>query len=158
MCSSDLFSQQKQGDWKYYGDYNVIERNYANTINTNLLGIGTDALTVTRTPQGTGSDVNLKTERRGFTFGGEKWISNNLQFETSFKTEEKTGARIFGRALTCNATAVGTANGYGCVAAGGTSPATAGAMLLLPEPINYKMNQFDAKFNWHTDKIGRAHV
>lgn len=155
------FSQQLQGDWKVSGEYNSIVRNYPNTINTALQGIGTNNLTVTRTAPGTGNDVDLKTKREGIGFSGEKWLSSQWQFETSFKTENKTGSRIFGRAQPCNATAATTANGYACVAAtavtvpasAATSGATGGAILLLPEPINYTMNNFDAKLNYHDEKM-----
>jgi len=155
------FSQQLQGNWKITGEYNSIVRNYPNTINTALQGIGTNNLTVTRTAPGTGNDVDLKTKREGIGFSGEKWLSSMWQFETSFKTENKTGARIFGRAQPCNATASTTANGYACAAAtavtvpasAATSGATGGAILLLPQPINYTMNNFDAKLNYHDDKL-----
>ena len=140
------FGQQKQGDWKYALQYDEVVRNYPNTINTNLQGIGTTALIVTRTPQGTGSDVDLKTKRERFTLDVEKWLSPRYQVEVNFRNEEKTGARIHGRGFNCSA-------GFGCVAGGGTSPVGAGAILLLPQPINYTMRSVDAKVNYSGEKF-----
>lgn len=78
------FAQQKQGDWKYSVDYGELVRNYANTINTALQGIGTTNLTVTALGNtaagtaaalaaglGTGTNVDLKTTRKALSLGAE---------------------------------------------------------------------------------------
>jgi MtrB/PioB family decaheme-associated outer membrane protein len=148
------FSQQKQGDWRYFFEYGELVRNYSNTINTNISGIGTSNLVVntvgnpTATPtaaglraaQGTGSNEDLKTTRKSLGLGGDKWLSPNLQLEVSFKNEDKTGARLFGQGDTC------TAVRYQCTA-------TTGYMLLLPEPINSSTRQFELKLNYANDKL-----
>jgi len=155
------FSQQKQGDWKYQFEYGELVRNYSNTINTALQGIGTANLTINSlgTPvnavatnaaglaaaQGTGSNVDLKTTRKALNLAVEKWLTPSLQFEATFKNEEKTGARIFGRGEDCNA-------GKNCVTVGASTNAM-GAMLLLPEPINSVTRQFEAKLNFADDKL-----
>jgi len=148
------FSQQKQGDWRYFFEYGELVRNYSNTINTNISGIGTDNLTVNsvgnpavsagaaalQAAQGTGNNQDLKTTRKSLGFGVDKWLSQNLQLEVSFKNEDKTGARIFGMGTNCS-------NGrYGCTANGG-------ALLLLPEPINSSTRQFEFKLNYSDDKL-----
>jgi MtrB/PioB family decaheme-associated outer membrane protein len=148
------FSQQKQGDWRYFFEYGELVRNYSNTINTNISGIGTDTITVNsvgnpailagaaalRAAQGTGSNQDLKTTRKSLGFGVDKWLSQNLQLEVSFKNEDKTGARLFGMGANCR-------NGrYGCTANGG-------AILLLPEPINSSTRQFELKLNYSDDKL-----
>lgn len=137
------FSQQKQGDWKYNFEYGELVRNYSNTINTGVSGIGTDNLTVTtlgtpgtgaaglRAAQGTGSNVDLKTTRKSLGLGGDMWLTPNLQIEASFKNEDKTGARMFGR---------GYSSGNG-------------VMLLLPEPINSTTKQVEFKINYSDDKL-----
>lgn len=145
------FSQDRQGDWKYGIEYNEIVRNYSNTINTTLGGIGTNNLMVSpviagqRT--GMGSDVDLKTKRENLGLGFEKWINNELQFEASFKNEDKTGVRINGRYGPCSAGAGTANNGYGC---GNT---TSAVLLLLPEPISSSTQQFEAKLNYQGDKL-----
>jgi len=166
------FAQQKQGDWKYSFDYGELVRNYTNTINTALQGIGTTNLTVTAlgntaagtaaalaAGQGTGTDVDLKTTRKALSLGAEKWLTSNLLFEASFRSEKKDGARMFGRFAPCNATVITTKDGYGCAAGGAqvgngaTSTATMSAMLMLPEPISSVTRQFEAKLNYSDDKL-----
>ncbi|MFA4970006.1 MAG: MtrB/PioB family decaheme-associated outer membrane protein [Sulfuritalea sp.] len=148
------FSQQKQGDWRYFFEYGELVRNYSNTINTNVSGIGTNNLvvntvgnpTATPTPaglqaaQGTGSNEDLKTTRKSLGLGGDKWLTPNLQLELSFRNEDKTGARLFGQGSTCTATR------YQCTG-------TTGYLLLLPEPINSSTRQFELKLNYANDKL-----
>lgn len=148
------FSQQKQGDWRYFFEYGELVRNYSNTINTNISGIGTDNLTVNsvgnpavsagaaalQAAQGTGSNQDIKTTRKSLGFGVDKWLTQNLQLEVSFKNEDKTGARLFGMGTNCSA------GRYGCTASGG-------ALLLLPEPINSSTRQLEFKLNYSDDKL-----
>lgn len=159
------FSQQKQGDWKYRFEYGELVRNYSNTINTNLQGVGTANLTVIslgappaagtvdsaatiaalRAAQGTGSNVDLKTTRKALNMDVSKWLTSSVLLEISFKNEEKTGARLFGRGQDCSA-----ANR--CVTVGANTN-TYGAMLLLPEPINSTTRQVEVKLNYSNDKL-----
>jgi MtrB/PioB family decaheme-associated outer membrane protein len=148
------FSQQKQGDWKYFFEYGELVRNYSNTINTNVTGIGTTNLTVNTVgnpavtagaaalaaAQGTGNKENLKTTRKSLAFGLDKWLTPNLQIEASFKNEDKTGARLFGQGSNCRA------GRYACTGDGGS-------MLLLPEPINSSTRQFELKLNYADEKL-----
>jgi MtrB/PioB family decaheme-associated outer membrane protein len=166
------FAQQKQGDWKYSFEYGELVRNYTNTINTALQGIGTTNLTVTSlgntaagtaaalaAGQGTGTNVDLKTTRKALGLGAETWLTPSLLFEANFKSETKTGARMFGKFAPCNATAITAKDGYGCAAGGAqvgngaVSTATMSALLMLPEPINSTTRQFEAKLNYSDDKL-----
>lgn len=141
------FSQQKQGDWKYFVDYSELVRHDPRTINTALQGAGSNNPTVVRlaTP-GTGSDLNLEMKRKAFGLGGEKWITPNLQFELNFKSEDKDGSRLFGKGFACTS---GAAPGCG----GPTATATGWALLMLPEPINSTTRQVEAKLNFSADKL-----
>ena len=143
------FLQQRQGDWKYYGEYSELVRYYPRTINTSLQGAGTTTPTVTLLPvRGTGQDVDLKTERKSVSLGGEKWITPNLMFEATFKNEDKDGARIFGRGFNCPS---GTAPTPACTAL--AAGANQWAILLLPEPINSTTRQFEGKLTYVGDKL-----
>jgi MtrB/PioB family decaheme-associated outer membrane protein len=143
------FLQQRQGDWKYYGEYSELVRFYPRTINTSLEGAGTTTPTVSLLPApGTGSDLDLNTKRKGVSLGGEKWIAPNLMFEATFKNEDKDGARIFGRGFTCPSGAAPTPV---CTAL--AAGANQWALLLLPEPINSTTRQFEAKLNYIGDKF-----
>lgn len=144
------FSRERQGDYKYYAEYSELARNDPRSINTGLIGGGTTTPTVMRlAAPGRGADLDLKTERKALGLGFEKWIFPSLQVELTFKNEEKSGARLWGRGYDCAA--------YVC----GTSTATAinqaafvkNAILLLPEPINSSTRQIEAKINFHDEKL-----
>lgn len=138
------FSQNKQGDWKYSAEYSELERDYPRTINTGMIGAGTTTPTVNRlaTP-GSGSDLDLKTQRKSASFAAEKWLTPSLMVEANFKNEEKTGARLWGRGYDCAA--------YVCNSTNTTF--VKNALLLLPEPIDSVTKQFEAKLNFHNEKL-----
>ncbi len=137
-----LFSQEKQGDWRYSAEYSQLSRYYPRTINTGMLGVGTTTPTIVALPsQGSGADLDFKTQRERIGLGIEKWLAPSLQLEANFKTEDKTGARLFGRGLNCSATASIVCS------------ANSGALLLLPEPINSTTRQIEAKLNFSGEKF-----
>jgi MtrB/PioB family decaheme-associated outer membrane protein len=183
------FSQSKQGDWKYKIDYNEIVRNDPYIINTGMTGVGTTTPTINliatptmpaawatanglATSNGVaGSDVELQLKRTALGFSGDKWVTPELQVEVSFRTEDKKGARMFGRvgisssdmqlnpanrsvnaaAIAATATATATAATF---ANGGINNANGGwAMLLTPEPVNSTTKQFESKVNFTRDKL-----
>lgn len=148
------FAQQKQGDWKYSVDYGELTRHDPRTINTGMLGAGTATPTVVRLPaQGSGSELELDTRRKSVSLAAEKWLSPSLMFEANFKSEDKDGARLFGRGLVCTA-AEQTRLHILCPSLPITNPATmTGGMLMLPEPINSNTKQLDAKLNFSGDKF-----
>ncbi|MCX7170202.1 MAG: MtrB/PioB family outer membrane beta-barrel protein, partial [Proteobacteria bacterium] len=142
----------KQGDWKVSAEYNEITRRDPRTINTGLLNVGTTAPVVSSlaTP-GTGREINLDLQRKGVTLSTEKWLTPYLQFEASFKHEDKDGARLFGRGIACGAFAA-VRNACGA-ATGALLAGTNTAFLMLPEPINSSTKQFEAKLNFTGDKF-----
>ena len=140
------FGQQKQGDWKYSFEYDEMIRRDPRTINTSLVGAGSTAPVVSRlATAGSGSDVNLDLKRKNTTIALEKWLSPSLQFEASFRNEDKNGARMFGNGMACPS---GSAPSPLC-----TTGVTQWAQLMLPEPINSSTQQFDAKLNYASDKL-----
>jgi len=71
-----------QGNWKVYGEYSEIVRRYPRTINSSIQGAGTTNPIVTLLPvAGTGSDIDLKTERKRTTVGAEKLFVRHLMIE-----------------------------------------------------------------------------
>ncbi len=134
---------QKQGDWRLSIDYGELVHHEIRTINSGLLGAGSPAPQVVLLPSpGSGSDLNLSVQRKALGLSGDKWISHSWQAEVSFKNEDKTGARFWGRGYDCAA-----------VVCAQTPAATRFALLMLPEPINTNTKQIDAKLNYHTDKL-----
>lgn len=140
------FSVDQQGNWKIFGDYNEITRHDHRTIRTGLQGAGTTNPTVVVIPRGTGSELNLKTERKQLGLGVEKWLGPNLQFEAVFRNEDKDGARLYGTGFTCT-----SVTAPGCL--GPTAARAAFGMLMLPEPINWNTKQFEAKLNYFNDRL-----
>lgn len=138
-------THEKQGDWKYSLSYDELVRRDPRTINTAMSGAGTATPTINRlVVPGTGSDVNLKTKREKLGLEFEKWFGQSLQFEASFKNEEKTGARLFGIGYDCAS--------YVCATTQNATN-TRWALLLVPEPINSTTRQFEAKLNYSGDKF-----
>lgn len=137
---------QKQGDWKFTGDYSELVRREMRAINTADTSVGTANPTVNLLAvPGTGSDVNLQLKRVGLGLGIEKWLTPGLQFEASFKNEEKTGSRLWGRGYDCAA--------YVCSAAGLPVGTVKNAILMVAEPVNTTTKQFEAKFNFSDEKL-----
>jgi MtrB/PioB family decaheme-associated outer membrane protein len=139
-----------QGNWKVYGEYSEIVRRYPRTINSSIQGAGTTNPIVTLLPvAGTGSDIDLKTERKRTTVGAEKWFGRHLMIEASFINEDKDGARLWGRGFTCPSGAAPTP-----VCSALATGANQWALLMLPEPISSTSRQFEAKVNYLGDKLG----
>jgi MtrB/PioB family decaheme-associated outer membrane protein len=138
----------KQGDWKISGDYSELVHREIRTVNTGMLGIGSTTPTVVRlaTP-GSGADEHLQLKRTRFGLSGDKWINSALQVQVNFRNEDKDGTRLWGK-------------GYDCASYVCNTPNTANsltnqrwAVLMLPEPVNSNTKQFEAKLNYHTDKL-----
>lgn len=137
------FSQNKQRDWKYSVEYSELVRRDPRTINSGVLGAGTTTPTVVSlaTP-GAGMNLNLDIRRKAASLSGEKWLTPNLMFEASAKNEDRNGARLSGTGIAC------TPPGFSSI----PCSTLAAAMLMLPEPINSRTQQFEAKLNYSGDK------
>lgn len=122
------FGQERQGDWGYFIDFSEIPRFNPFTINTGLLGIGTTTQTPTTITPGTGANVQLETERKRWTLGGDKSLGAGLSAKVVYRTEEKTGDRQFGQG-------------------------TFGTWRFLAEPIDYTTNQIDATLSYTSGKL-----
>ncbi|WP_322306608.1 MtrB/PioB family decaheme-associated outer membrane protein [Rhodoferax sp.] len=137
-------SYEKQGDWKLGADYSELVHHELRTINSGVLGLGSATPEVVRlSAPGAGADYNLKLKRVGLGLSGEKWLSNNLQFEVAFRNEEKTGARTFGTGYACASYVCGT---------GQNATRQIWALLMLPEPVDTTTRQIEAKLNYHDQK------
>jgi len=150
LDSRELRAQwDRQGAWKIFGEYWELTRHYPRTINTSLEGSGSTSPIVTLLPAvGTGHDLDLKIDRKRSTVGAEWWFGKNWMVEASFINEDKDGARIFGRGFTCPS---GAAPSPIC------TPLASGvnqwAILMLPEAIDSRSQQFEAKVNYLGEKL-----
>jgi MtrB/PioB family decaheme-associated outer membrane protein len=124
------FEHQVQGDWGYYIDFTQIPRFEPYTANTAITGIGTPNLTIPTTPT-PGPAVKLMTERERLGLGFTKHLPGKWSMNVTFRNEEKTGARVFGR---------GTTGG-------------AGNFEFLPEPIDSTTRQVEAVVSYNGDRL-----
>ncbi len=141
---------QKQGDWKVFGEYNEITRHSPFTVNTGMRDVGsTRPVVVPIAVPGSGTDYDFKLERKAASAGFEKWLGPNLRFDASFKNEEKDGTRMWGRGYDCAAYVCGSST----TAAMNQANFLKNAILMVPEPISSTIKQFDAKLNFHDEKL-----
>lgn len=139
-------SAEQQGDWRVALDYNEITRFAPYIINSKVAGVGTDQLALNtdfRSYLGAGPDSSLKLERTGTSISGSKYFSDAFKFNFSMKSEDKKGAIM-------------------SAAYGGTWVRPVGApyagknysaMYFVPQPENYKHNQFEASFDYFTKTL-----
>lgn len=125
------FEHNKQGHWGYFIEYSATPRHESFTANTSVSGIGsTDPqIPTTNTP---GDPAHLKTERHSISFGMNRFLPGNLEFQLHFRNEEKDGDRIFGRGNRL----------------GAPSPRAVGGFEFIPEPINSTIRQFGASLDY----------
>jgi MtrB/PioB family decaheme-associated outer membrane protein len=138
------FSQQKQGDWKYYIEYSEMVRRDPRTVNTGMVNpVTTTPTVVSLATPGTGLNLDFDIRRKGASLGAEKWLTANLLFEASVKNETRKGARLSGVGVACSDIIAAT---FPCVG-------TTGAILMLPEPIDSTTKQFEARLNYSGEKF-----
>ncbi|HEY9051384.1 MAG TPA: MtrB/PioB family decaheme-associated outer membrane protein, partial [Gammaproteobacteria bacterium] len=90
---------EQQGDWGIQLHYNQMPRYAPYTVNTGLIGIGSDSLIVSNpsiTP-GSGNDVVPGTQREIVGIYFHKYLMPRLSLKVDFKNEEKDGTRHWGR-------------------------------------------------------------
>ncbi len=132
------------GNWKVSGDYSQLVRTNPYSVNSGLLGVGSSMPQVVALPggAGTGLDFDLKTKRTGLGIGLAKWITPAMLIELDLKSELKQGARAFGIGMNCPS---------------GIAPSCAAntgwALLMLPEPVNARHSQVEARLSYAMDKL-----
>ncbi len=136
------FLWKRQGDWRFSADYGELTRREPYTINTGLVGAGSTNPQVTRLgAPGSGSDLDLKIKRTSLGLAFSRFFGQAFQFEASLKGEKKEGARIFGIGMACPSAFA--------PACGPTTTANTGsAVLLLPEPIDARHAQVEARLTY----------
>ena len=87
---------ERQGDFGVFFEYNRLTRDEPYTVITGVTGIGTPTLRVPATSMTSGA-VQLGTVREAFGAGFSKIIAGGWDFRFSAKSEDKSGARLWGR-------------------------------------------------------------
>ena len=89
-----------------------------------------------------GSDVDLKIKRTALGVSAEKRLTPELSIEGSARTEDRQGARLFGRGgLDSSDMGLRPTNNV-------ANPRGSWAVLLTPEPIKSRTNLLDGKLNF----------
>lgn len=91
------FEHERQGNWRYFIEFDQTPRFEPFTVRSGLLGVGTTTQTVTPVAAGTGAEYRLKTERQAVTLGMEKALARGLGLQVRVRNEEKDGARLWGQ-------------------------------------------------------------
>ncbi len=143
-----LFYWQKQGDWKFTADYGELLRREPYTVNTGLLGAGSQTPQVVHLGNGPGSGAQYdpSTKRKGLGLGFSKWFGPAVEMVASLKSENKGGSRIFGVGMNCPSTVA-----FSCGAT--TLTQTGSAILLLPEPIDSNHTQAELRLNYAGERL-----
>ncbi len=168
------FTQNKQGKWRYTIDFNEIVRLDPYIIHTGMTGVGTatPTLSLISTPTlpvawatangigyGTpfvdgasngvqGNDLELKLKRTAYGVSGDRWITPELQVEIGLRSEDKKGARMFGRVgMSSLQDMKNNPDAVGASANGGW------AVLLTPEPVDSSIKTIEGKLNFNRDKL-----
>lgn len=136
------------GNWKLSANYGELVRYDPTTVNSGLIGAGSNAPQVVALSGGPGSgtDFELKTKRTALGLGFAKTLSPRLQFDLDLKTENKEGSRLFGIGINCPSVITPS-----CL---GTTASNVGwATLMLPEPINANHSQVEARLTYAAEKL-----
>jgi MtrB/PioB family decaheme-associated outer membrane protein len=119
--------QRTQGDWGYFIEYSQLPRYSPYMVNTGLSGIGTGGVSVNFVPL---RDVQLDTQRKAWTLGFDKMLAAGWDVQFRYRSEEKTGSRIWGRGSTG---AVG--------------------FEFVTDPIDYSTQQFEAILGYNSRNL-----
>ena len=117
-----------QGNWGYFVQYDQIPRFSPYTVNTGLSGIGTGGVAINFVPL---RDVQIETERKAWTLGLDKVLPAGWDVQFRYRSEDKTGSRIWGQ---------GTTGG-------------AGQFQFLADPIDYNTQQLEATVGYTTKNL-----
>lgn len=142
------FLWNKVGDWKFVAEFSELVRREPYSVNTGLVGAGTTTPQVTYLAGGPGTGWNLdpSTKRQGLGLAYSKWLSPAIELQTSLKSENKDGARLFGRGFACPSPVA-----PGCAPTTGANPGW--AVLMVPEPINANHSQLEARLSYAGGKL-----
>lgn len=115
----------KQGDIGASVEYSRIRRDDPNVYRTNVSGVGTPNMTATGVPRYT-QKLGTRREQLNFTFYKNLYQNDKtgLDFNISYKTEDKTGARLWS--------------------------VPGGTYSFSPEPLDSTTRQMEAALSWTT--------
>jgi MtrB/PioB family decaheme-associated outer membrane protein len=134
------------GNWRFAADLGQLVHRDPHTVRSGLTGAGSTTPQVVAVTPGGGSELDLRIKRTNLGLAFAKVLSPRLQFDVSLSTENKEGARLFGRGMSCPSTVA-----PGCLPT--TGAAVGAALLMLPEPISANHSQVEARLTYGGDKL-----
>lgn len=120
------FEQSRQGNWGYFVDFSDTPRYDPFTVTTRNTGIGGAVQAINGAA--TASTYQLKTDRKAWTFGFDKEITDSIGIQVRYKDETKVGSRLFGQGQFT-------------------------AWNFLAEPIDYRTQQFEGILQYTSQKL-----
>lgn len=140
------FQWKKPGDWSFSAQAGQLVRRDPSTVRSGLAGAGTATPEVVVVTPGSGPELDLQIKRTNLGLAFAKVLSPRLQFEVSLSSENRQGARLFGRGMSCPSTVA-----PGCLPT--TGAAIGWALLMLPEPIDANHSQVEARLSYGGEKL-----
>ncbi len=135
---------KRQGNWRLSAGYGELVRREPYGVNTGIAGAGGTLPQVVYLTGGPGSgyQLDLQTKRTGLT-GGVAWnFGPAVTLEADLRSEKKEGARLFGVGMSCPSTVALTCG-----------PTTATATGSVPEPIESRHSQAEARLTFGGDRV-----
>ncbi|OGB06467.1 MAG: hypothetical protein A3E25_00465 [Burkholderiales bacterium RIFCSPHIGHO2_12_FULL_69_20] len=137
---------QQQGRWRLSADIGQSQRHDPYTLRTGLVGAGSTTPEVVPVAIAGGTDRDLKLKRTSVGVGMWTALSPRFDLDISLKSEEKRGERLFGMGMNCPLPVT-----PGC--RGATTAHTGWALLALPEPVNARHSQIEARVSYAGESL-----
>ena len=147
---SDLLNHQRElslvdkapGQSKWTLNYSELTRNEPYSVNSGLIGAGSTSPTLNPVAAGNGAEIDLKTTRSAVGLGYTRIVNPTLQWQLDFKSEDKTGDRLFGLGVLCSPLFAASCNA-----------SNLSTLAVVPEPVNSNHSQIEARLTYTKDKL-----
>src|SRR5262245_24679597 len=124
---------ERQGNWRFFVDFNQMPNFIPYTVTTGLAGIGTPNQTINGAPR---ASFDLETKRDFWTLGFGKELPAGFDFDLRYQNQKKEGSRLWGQGA------------FGSPPGGGIN--------FLADPVDYDTEQLEATLNYTTERLQLA--
>ncbi len=123
------YERNRQGDWKYFIEFDQLDSVNPYLFETDLTGIGSEQMAT----GGTSSSRQFSLQRKNVKLGMSKLLIQELELTLSYRQEIKEGARNWGT--------------------GGRLAGTAFDSFFLVEPVDYRTQEVDVHLDYNTENF-----
>ena len=123
-------SAERQGNWRFFVDFNQIPNFIPFTVTTGLAGIGTANQAINGAPF---ASFDLETKRNIWTAGFGKDLPAGFDFQVKYQNQKKEGSRLWGQ------------GGFGSPPGGGIN--------FLTDPIDYDTSILEATVGYANERL-----